>query len=223
MTTHKLLQLINLNLRTMANLELGHFIIGLADAMRIHPKYQGPGDIPPPLPQIDEIYKVGTDFIALTKAADGGDRYKMAERDAMRPTAEVLPTMLMQWASIRCFRENDPGMIANLGLPPILPTVKNGVVVFVTTPEGVKAKHGKDSGTVYISTNAVPKSRTFEVGLCQGDPSQEACWSIVGPFDHCRKMVLTGLEPGKVYYFRVRCFGAGGMSPWSAIVSLRVL
>ena len=156
-------------------------------------------------------------------AAEGGDRYKIAERDALRPTTELAPTMMVQWAVIRSVRENDASLVGSLGLQPKTLSARGSVVTTVTAPVNITAKHGKNPGTVLISTSKVSKSLTYEVGICQGDPSQEESWSTVGPFDHCRNIELTGLEPGKVYYFRVRCFGAGGLSPWSAIISLRIL
>jgi hypothetical protein len=223
MTTHKQLDIIGLNLRNMPHLELGHFVVGLADAFAAHPDYQAPGAIPPPLPQPDVLRQFGVNHINATRAAEGCDRYKVAERDALRPTTELYPTMMVQWAVIRSVSENNPALIANLGLQPKIQSVRSSVPATVTAPQKVTAKHGKGPGTALINTGKVPRSLTYDVGICQGDPSSEESWSTVGPFDHCRNMELTGLEPGKVYYFRVRCFGAGGLSPWSAIVNLRVL
>ena len=222
MPTHRLLDIVELKLREMTHLELGHFVVGLADAIAVHPQYQDSGSIPAPLLKPDQLRQIGLNHIAATKAADGHDRYLVAARDALRPTTELHPTMFVQWAVIRSVAENDPGMIAGLGLQPKIVSAKSSAPVAVTTPQNVKAKHG-GTGTVIITTNKVPKSLTYEVGICQGDPSLEESWSTVGPFNGCRNMELHGLEPGKLYYFRVRCFGAGGLSPWSAIISLRVL
>jgi|SRR6185369_194722 len=223
MATHKLLDIVDLNLHAMSHLELGHFAVGLADAFEAHTGYQGEDAFPPPLPKPPELRQVGLNHIAVTKAADGRDRYRVAERDALRPTTELCPTILINWAVIRSVRENNPSLIANLGLQPKIQSAKSGAPVFVTAPQNVKARHGKVTGTALLSTSKVPKSLIYEVGVCGGNPSEEESWSIVGPFDHCRNIELTGLEPGKVYYFRVRCFGAGGVSAWSAIVTLRIL
>jgi hypothetical protein len=198
-------------------------VVSLADALAGHDEYQAAGSIPAPLPQTEELRQYGFNHIAVTKAADGGDRYKAAERDALRPITELQLTMVVQWVVIRSVRENKPSLIANLGLQPKIPSTRSSIAAIVTAPQNVKVKHGNSTGSVFISTSKVSKSLTHEVGICQGDPSLEESWSIVGPFDHCRNIELTGLEPGKVIYFRVRCFIAGSMSPWSAIVSIRVL
>lgn len=222
MATHKLLELVTLNLRDMTHLGLGHFVVGLADGLASHAGYQAPGSIPHPLLQPDALRQVGMNYIAVTNAADGHDRFKVAARDALRPITELHAIMLVQWASIRSVAEDNPTLIQGLGLVPRIPVVKSSVTASVFAPQNVRVKHGK-TGAVLISTDKVPKARTYDVGICQGDPSLEESWSLLGPFDHCRNIELTGLEPGKVYYFRVRCFGAGAQSTWSAIVTLRVL
>jgi len=127
----------------------------------------------------------------------------------------------MRWVVIRSVLKKDATLIANLELK--RKSSRSSANVTVTAPQNVRARHGNDTGTIILSTGKVPKARIYYVGICQGDPSQESSWTIRGPFDCCRSIELEGLNPGEVYYFRVRCFGAGEMSPWSAIVSLRVL
>jgi len=223
MATHKLLEIVTINLRDMTHLGLGHFVVGLADGLASHPGYQAPGSIPHPLLQPDALRQIGLNHIAATKAADGHDRYMIAARDALRPITELHATMLVQWVSIRSVAEDDPSLIAGLGLQPKIPAAKSSAPASVTAPQNVRAKHSKNPGCIFISTDKVSKARTYDVGICRGDPSLEESWSLLGPFDHCRNIELTGLEPGQVYYFRVRCFGAGVQSPWSAIITLRVL
>ena len=223
MPTHKLLDIVGPNLRTLSDMDLGHFVVGLADAVDAHDKWKSPGSIPPPLPQTDEMRQVGNRHIILTKGAEGHDRYQIAARDANRPMVEMLTTMFIQWAVTRSIRENDPDVIAALGLVPKIPVLKSSPPSTMTEPEKVKAKYGKNSGSAYLSCSKVPKSRIFQVAYCQGDPSLEESWTIAGPFDLCSSMEVPGLELGKLYYFKVRCFGAGNTSPWSAIVSLRII
>lgn len=223
MPTHKELDIININFKSMSHLELGHFVVGLADAIDLHPKWQGEGCIPTLVPNSAELRAVGTSYIAITKAAEGGDRYKAAERDALRSKTELAPIIFIRWAVIRSVREKDQSVLTGLGLAPKLHTPRiSALATAMTAPQNPKVKQGK-SGCALINTGKVPKARIYWVGICEGDPSSEASWRIVGPFDHCRNIELTGLEPGKLYYFRVKCFGAGIESPWSAIVSFRVI
>ena len=221
-TTHKELEIVDVNLKSMSHMELSHFVISLADSIDAHPKWQTDGCIPKPVPDSVELREVGGKHFAITKAAEGGDRYKSAERDALRPATELAPTIFLQWAQIRSVRENDHTIVTGLGVPPKIQTTKSTATVIMTAPQNPQVKQGK-TGCALISTGKVLKARIYWVGICEGDPSSEESWRLLGPYDHCRNIELTNLEPGKLYYFRVKCFGAGTESPWSAIVSLRVV
>ena len=221
-TTHKELEIVDVNLKNMSHMDLSHFVISLADSIDANPKWQTEGCIPKPVPDAAELREVGNKHFAISRAAEGGDRYKLAERDALRPATELAPTIFLQWAQIRSARENDHTIVTGLGVPPKIQTSKSSIPVIMTTPQNPQVKQGK-TGCALISTGKVLKARIYWVGICEGDPSSEESWKLQGPFDHCRNIELTGLELGKLYYFRVKCFGAGSESPWSAIVSLRVI
>jgi len=207
----------------MSHMDLGHFMINLADSIDLHPKWQTEGCIPKPVPDSAELRAAGQKHVVVTKAADGGDRYKVAERDALRPATELAATIFLQWAQIRSVREDDHTIVTGLGVPPKIQLPKSSnPTAGNTTPQNLQVKQG-NTGSALISTGRVPKARIYWVGICEGDPSLEESWRMLGPFDHCRGIEITGLEPGKMYYFRVKCFGAGNESPWSTIASLRVI
>jgi hypothetical protein len=148
----------------------------------------------------------------------------MAERDAYRIKVEVNVTITVQWAVIRSVRENDPSLIANLGLEPKKRlTTRNRIPALVGAPANLTVKHGPLSGMVVLNTPKVLHGITYELQICLGDPTNEESWSDKDQFSSGRKMEVKGLEPGRVHYFRVRCFGAVGHGPWSPIVSLMVI
>jgi len=166
---------------------------------------------------------LGQTFTTKFRKIQFPDGHKLAERDALRPTTELVPTIFLQWAQIRSVREDDLTIVTGLGVPPKIQTSKpSNATAVMTSPQKLQVKQGK-TGCALISTGKVSKARIYWVGICEGDPSSEESWKLLGPYEHCRNIELTGLEPGKLYYFRVKCFGAGSESPWSAIVSLRVV
>jgi phosphodiesterase/alkaline phosphatase D-like protein len=116
----------------------------------------------------------------------------------------------------------DPSVLANLGIAPKKPASKIANQASVTAPKA-KATHGKVTGSVVLKSDKVAGSASMEVQFCQGDPLQEGSWSAGEHFPHCSHMEIRGLEPGKMYYFRVRCLGNDGHGPWSAIISLMVI
>lgn len=220
MPIHPLIDVVDVKVRDMSHVELGNFAIGLADAFASHKDYQAEGAIPHPLLKPDPLRQLGTNHLAVTKAAESGDRYKKAERDASRPYVELHTTMLINWAAFRSVSENNPALVANLTLPPKSPKAASHVEV--TAPQNPKARHGK-TGTALISVGRVHGAMAYYVGLCKGDPSQPESWSILGPFHKSQNMEIADLEPGQFYYFRVNCSGPSGQSDWSPIISLRII
>jgi hypothetical protein len=222
MPIHPLIDLVEVNVREMSHVELGNFAIYLADALARHKDYQDDSAIPKPLLKPDPLRQLGVNHLAVSKAAESGDRFKKAERDASRPLVELHSMMLIGWAAYRSVTENNPALITELSLPPKLKPAKASTHVEVTAPQNPKAKHGK-TGVLLISVGRVPGAMAYYVGICKGDPSQPESWSTVGPFHKSQNMEITGLEPGQLYYFKVYCSGPSGQSDWSSIISTRVL
>ena len=220
----KKLNVIDTNhIRQLPHLELGHWVVSLGDALIVHLGYQGEGAIPRPLKDGVATKQLGNDFLSVNAAAETKHVDRVAERDALRPVVELNAASTAQWTVTRSVLENDPTLTANLPLPFKKEPVKSGASFVVTAPSNPRIKYGLPN-TVLISTDKVAKARTYDVGICAGgDPSQESSWSVLGPFDHCRNIEIGGLEAGKLYYFRVRYFAAGVYSPWSEMVSIRVL
>jgi len=221
-SVHPLIDLVDVNLRIMSHIELANFVINLADAFAIHSGYKDEGSIPPPMLKPDKLREVGVAHLTVTKAAESGNRFKKAERDALRPTTELHPAMLINWAAYRSVAENNPSLIADLGLPPKSKAATRNTHADLIAPQNPKAKHGK-SGVVLISVSRVPAAIAYYVGVCKGDPSQPESWSILGPFHKSQNIQIAELEPGQLYYFKICCADSGGKSDWSSIISIRVL
>lgn len=217
------LDIIDLSYRKLPHLELGHWVVGFADAIRVHPDLQGEDAVPSKtIPWHDELSQLGNDFIAITNAAQSGDMNKTAERDTMRPTVELHPAMTINWLVTRSLRENNPRILSHLPLHGRAKPVK-GNSRNVTTPSNPKAKHGSYLGMGIISCSKVPGAAIYHVQICQGDPTVEGSWRDAAQSRTCRGIEVTGLTPGEIYHFRIRCYGVGGYSPYSAVVSLRIL
>lgn len=220
---NRLLNVVDLKLGDMSDLELGHYTINLADSFAAHSGYQGEFSFPPPISKPPVLRGIGSNFLTVTVAAESRDVNRVAELNALRPVVELHVAGAVQWAVIRSVLENNSSLLANLPVQPKKKPVRSASSAGVYAPQNPKAKHGRDSGTVVISASKVEKARAYYVSFCTGDPSLEESWTITGPFDSCRRIEQAGFEAGKLYYFRVRCFGKGVMSPWSEIISLRVL
>lgn len=216
------LDLLDLNsIKGLSHLEYANKIISVAEAFLAHPGHQDP--LPRPLIQPLELKEKGTYHIVLTNAAANGDRVKAAARDAHRAETDVDFVTMINWAVTRSVKEKDPSLIQNLTLDlKKAPAPKKRVQELVGAPTNPKVRHA-GNGAVMLSCGKVKHAATYEVGYCTGDPRLEESWTESKTFTGCQGNKIEGLNPGQIYHFRIRCFGAAGQGPWSSVVTLMVI
>jgi len=159
-------------------------------------------------------------------AAEGGDRFRMAELAAYRPQADVQVEATINWIVTRSVVENRSSIRENLHLEEKkekkqLKASGAGAVKMPTKVRVVRSD--AHSGTVYINIGRDPAASMYYVQYCQNNPSDENSWIDGVQGDGCRNLEISGLKPGEIYHFRVRCYGGGQYSPWSQIVTIRIL
>lgn len=212
--------------RSLPDLEYGYWMVRFGEALEVHEDHQGDNSIPPPLANGTKIKDNGHHMIALSVAAEGGDRFKTAEKDAFRPQAELQVSATVNWVGTRSVLENKPSIRQNLPIEEKKErkAARSSLTAGVVAPSKGRVKRSDDhSGTIYISVGKVPNASMYFVQFCQDNPADEASWVDGGQSDSCRGIEVKGLKPGEVYHFRVRCFGGGQFSPWSQIITVRVL
>ena len=206
----------------LPHLELATHLIGIGDAFIAHASYQ---EVPEGVPHGTEIKDVGTRYHDLTFAVMTGTSSKKAERDAYREKALQTATLALNWAGMRYLREGDFELIKGLGVDQKKkPQPRTTNPALVDAPSKVDVVHAKNSGAVRFLLGRVTGAVTYIIQACQGDPNDEAAWVKEQHFTKIKGGVeVTGLEPGKVYYFRVRCLGHAGLGPWSTYVHIMVV
>lgn len=214
----------DLKVLTLPHFGLANAVITVADAISVHPGFQGTDAFPPTVPAPKELKETGTHYSVLCTAAMTGHRGKMAERDAFRPIAVQQLALTLTWAAMRSVRENDPSLIADLGVEHKKKVQSRSTShTLVGAPKDPQVKHGPVSEMVLVSVGKVKGSVMYIVQACQGDPTREDSWTLEVQSAKCKGIEMRGLEAGKVYYFRVRCFCHAGHGPWSSIISLMVI
>jgi hypothetical protein len=218
--TYAKLDLVDLDvMHTLSHIEFANKLHTVANCFATHEGFQG--EWPPPVPKPAELTAAADHHIAISNEADTGNRFLKAERDAHRPLAFQLVAMMVQWAVIRSIRENNPGLLKNLGLElKVRNSTRSSSHPPLVAPSKLKVVQGPTT-TVTVRTEKVPGTATYHVEICTGDPTVAANWVEASKSPYCTQ-VVQGLEPGKVYHFRVWCFGASGQGPCSAIVTLMV-
>jgi len=206
----------------LPHIELSTSIIGIGNKFILHPLYQA---VPEGVPHGAEIVEVGTRYHDLNYAVMAGDSSKKVERDAYRDKSVLTTFLALNWAGIRYLRENNLELITNLGVESKKkPQPRNSSPGQIAAPRKVVLKHSDRSGSLHLAIGKVDGAFTYIVQGCLGDPNDEAAWKLEWQFSKIKGGVeLTGLEPGKVYYIRVRCFGHAGYGPWSTYVHLMVV
>jgi len=212
--------------RGLADLEYGYWMLRFGEALEKHEDHQGQNGIPPPLAGPAKIINGGNQMVALAMAAEGGDRFRKADLNAYRPQADLEVSATVNWVVTRSVVENKPSIRANLLLEEKKEKkpVRSSAPAVVTTPTKIKVmRSDAHSGTAYINVSRVIFASMYYVQYCQDNPADEASWIDGAQSDSCRKIEVTGLKPGEIYHFRVRCFGGGQYSAWSQIVTVRIL
>jgi hypothetical protein len=204
------------------HLQLATHIIGIGEAFQAHHLYQ---DMPEGIPNGADIKEIGTCYHGLTYAVMTGSAGKKAERDAYREKAVLAASLALNWAGMRYLKENNFELITNLGADHKKKAQpRNTTPVLTDAPNKLELFHAKNSGGVHLAIGKVTKAACYYVQCCYGDPNDEGAWGREWQFTKIKGGVdLTGLEPGKVYYFRVRCLGHAGLGPWSTYVHIMVI
>lgn len=149
----------------------------------------------------------------------GGDRQKglMLEVDSKELNRELTRFITL----VKLVAEDDPTLLQKLGIN--LQKGKKASKILLTAPANFSVRHGSEHGTMIAKASPVKGGKSYEIQVCEGDPSIESNWRHVATSAHCSRMEITGLTPGTVYWFRVKAVGARGFGPSSSYVSLMAI
>lgn len=148
-------------------------------------------------------------------ASAGGDQQKGLMMELSRELSRF--TVLVKLAA-----ENDPTLPQRLGIN-LQKGKKASSKAPLAAPANFVVRHGAEHGTMIAKASPVKGGRSYEIEVCEGDPSIEGNWRHVATSVLCSKMEIRGLTPGTMYWFRVRAVGAKGLGPASSYVSLMAI
>jgi hypothetical protein len=146
------------------------------------------------------------------------------DKASTRQDREALNKALTRFtALINLAAEEDPTLPQQVGLNPR--PVKTTTVAHapIAAPTGFRVTHGEEHGMIIGKVNSVKKARSYELEVCEGDPTVEENWKYIAVSVHCTKMEMKGLTPGKLYSFRVRAVTPIGKGPWSSYATLMAI
>lgn len=157
-------------------------------------------------------------------AKSTGSFAAIAERNALRPPFNDTFTDFMDYVALAA--RKDPSLPYRAGMDyfrkpasPKVPVTRSPL----TAPEKFTAKPGQEKGMVVCSALGVDGAKGFELQFNTGDPMDESAWKHYLVYGGASKMIVSGLEPGKVYTFRVRAIRSNEWGPWSHYITMLVM
>jgi hypothetical protein len=195
----------------------------VADLVSIHPGYQD--EFPKEVPGPPDFRVLAGELHLLDQESINKDRLKMALKAEKLFESATALTLFGQFAVMKAIKYKDMSYIDRIGLDrKIKHTGKKAIHHGpIGAPGQFAAKHGPDSGSILFKVGKQNGAAHYDIWSCLGDPNNEDSWSLAATFLNTRNMRIDGLEPGKVYMFRVRCLGATGFGPWSSIIKIMVI
>lgn len=197
----------------------------LASAQRIVTAVTGNANFPEPWPSsVPTLAQINTDlsrFANAYAATAGGDRGRIAERDAAR---SVLTNDLRQLGLyIEMTANGNDAMLASSGFDLSARQPRSVVTAPLPAPEFLKLQRGEVSGLLLAQVKKLSGAASYDVQVTTADPTVESNWTDAGIFTVCRRIELPGLTPLKTYSVRVRGISSAGPGAWSLPSSLTVL
>ena len=153
--------------------------------------------------------------------AQSRDSAKVAAKNAARAALEHQFTAVAHY--LEAIAGDDMAKLAGSGFDLRPPTDRHANEGILPAPETLQLRQGARGGSIELTSSAVPGARAYEVELAQGDPTLEANWKHTLTSGVCKHIVVEGLTPGQLYWFRLRAIGKDGPGLWSGEMKIMVV
>ena len=196
----------------------------VADLIEAHQGYQD--KLPDEVCGAPQFRALAAELHQADQDAVYKDLLKVAKKVEKHQASAVALAVFGQFAVMRSILKNDTSYLDNIGFErkkKKITAKKAANQLLPGAPAHFSVKHGPVDGSVVFKIGAVKGAAHYDIHSCLGDPNDEGAWSLAITFVNTRTTQLDGLEPGKVYYFRVKCLGGAGFGPWSPIVKIMVI
>lgn len=156
-------------------------------------------NFPNVVPTAANMATAADDFEEAMAIASTGNRDAIASKNAQKNT---LQGMMRSWGLyVNQLSDGNIGMLIGSGLP----TTKEPAPSVLGVPENLVINQAVNPGSVEVSFKAVDKAINYRYEWAQNPITATTVWQGTG--SSMRKMVISNLEPGTNYWFRVRAYG----------------
>ncbi|GFO54154.1 hypothetical protein GMSM_11610 [Geomonas sp. Red276] len=151
----------------------------------------------------------------------GGDTSQTALRDQAR--AQLIQDIYYFGNWVEIMGRNNPEALLNTGYAPATQVTRNMLPALLdVTATGLTPSHGTHPRSMNLKFAGAKGVRSWELWWTTSDPAVDGNWSFLKSGLRT-KFEFDGLEPGRLYYFRIRGVNSRGPGPWSVVVSLRAI
>ena len=170
------------------------------------------------LPSVESVQTAHDFHRGLFNDVLGGNREK--EGDLQEARSQVKKQLALLRGLAVLAGSQDPSIPQRLGLVQHAPPTKR-VSAHLTSVQNFRIVY--DGRKMVARASAVKGAKSYEVWCCEGDPLTESNWRHVTSTGRVNRIELTGLTPGKLYYFRIRTISSTGSGPWSNFISMMAI
>lgn len=150
-------------------------------------------------------------------AAINGDRLYIALRNNIREEVAAMLEKIAAYLEVEA--ADNPAALLTTGFELKRERSNSHLKMELAPPLNFKVVNAQQNGVVIASAGRVPGAASYEAYITDRDPSTEANWTHLATFASASKMVISDLEAGKNYFFRVRAIGSDGPGPWAGPVN----
>lgn len=170
-------------------------------------------------PKLEKIQTAHDRHRSIFYEVLGGAREKEGELQVARD--EVTSQVNLVNSIAHLTGKQDPSIIKKLGLVQQLPTTKRGASASLSTPENFRLVY--EGHTIVARGSAVKGAKSYEIWICESEPLAESSWRHQTTSGRVNRIEITGLTPGRLYFFRIRAVGSHTTGPWSNFISMMAI
>ena len=181
-------------------------------------KVTGNANFPTPTPDVALITTKKEELQTLIAEASRGDRDKIAARKVAYAELHALLKQLASYVSYTA--GGNELMILSSGFGVVKPV---NDLIQVREPVLFPPEQSRKSGQLKLKWERIDGARSYVVEKAETDPSQpDTVWSHLA-ISVRRQITISGLVPGKYYWFRVQAVGSHNVSAFSDVALAMVL
>ena len=162
-------------------------------------KMTGNANFPNIVPTAANMAIAADDFEAAMANASTGNKDAIANKNAQKA---VLQGMMRSWGLyVNLLSDGDLEKLTSSGLP----ITKEPTPAVLGVPENLVISQAVNPGTIEVSFKAVDKAINYRYEWAANPITANTVWQ--GIISTSRKQVISSLEQGSNYWFRVRAYG----------------